>query len=288
MSKPTIIVTGSNGQLGSELKDLSVSLPDFEWIFTTRENLNLAKEEDIQKLFEQYQPAWFVNCAAYTLVDKAESEKEESLAANAVAPGIIARECAKNGTKLIHVSTDYVFHGDGTKPYQPEDLTNPVNFYGETKLQGEQNALSNNPETIIIRTSWVYSSYGKNFVKTMRNLMASRSDLNVVADQKGTPTYAKDLAQAIISIIQSSKQTWGVYHFSNVGEITWFDFAEAIRDISSLDCNVHPIPTTDFPTPAKRPAYSVLDKSKIEENYAVVLRDWKESLTECIGILDKN
>lgn len=288
MAKPTIIVTGSNGQLGSELKDLSVSLPDFEWIFTTRENLNLAKEADIQKLFEQYQPAWFVNCAAYTLVDKAESEKEESLAANAVAPGLIAKECAKNGTKLIHVSTDYVFHGDGTKPYQPEDPTNPVNFYGETKLQGEQNALSNNPETIIIRTSWVYSSYGKNFVKTMRNLMASRSDLNVVADQKGTPTYAKDLAQAIISIIQSSAQTWGVYHFSNAGEITWFDFAEAIRDISLLDCDVHPIPTTDFPTPAKRPAYSVLDKSKIEENYAVVLRDWKESLTECIGILDNN
>ncbi|PZP44500.1 MAG: dTDP-4-dehydrorhamnose reductase [Pseudopedobacter saltans] len=288
MSKPTIIVTGSNGQLGSELKDLAKNDSQHEWIFTTRENLNLSREEDIHALFEQYNPEWFINCAAYTLVDKAESEKEEALAANAQAPGIIARECAKNGTKLIHVSTDYVFHGDGTAPYKPEDPTNPVNFYGETKLQGENNALKSNPETIVIRTSWVYSSYGKNFVKTMRNLMASRSDLNVVADQKGTPTYAKDLARAIVAIVASPKQSWGIYHFSNAGEITWFDFAKAIQEISGLDCEVHPIPTTDFPTPAKRPAYSVLDKSKIVENYGIDLQDWKNSLIDCIHILKEN
>ena len=288
MSKPVIIVTGSNGQLGSELKDLQNNLPQYEWVFTTRDNLNLEKEEDIQALFDQYKPEWFINCAAYTLVDKAESEKEQSLSANAIAPGLIAQQCNLSGTKLIHISTDYVFHGDGTQPYKPEDTTNPVNFYGETKLQGELNVLKNNAESIIIRTSWVYSSYGKNFVKTMRNLMANRSELNVVADQKGTPTYAKDLADAIISIIKSPIQAWGVYHFSNAGEITWYDFATKIRDISALNCNVHPIPTSQFPTPAKRPSYSVLDKSKIVENYNIVLRDWQESLAECISLLNEN
>jgi len=287
MSKPIIAVTGSNGQLGSELRDLQHQLSQYEWVFASRENLDLAKEEDIHRFFEQYKPEWFVNCAAYTAVDKAESEKDASLAANAKAPEAIARECAKIGTKLIHISTDYVFHGDGETPYKPEDQTNPVNFYGETKLQGEQNALQNNDETIIIRTSWVYSTYGKNFVKTMRGLMQSRPDLNVVADQKGTPTYAKDLAKAIVTIMQSDKQTWGVYHFSNAGETTWYDFAVAINEVSGLNCNIHPIPTSGFPTPAKRPAYSVLDKSKLVENYGIELRDWKDSLVECIEILNK-
>lgn len=286
MSKPVIIVTGSNGQLGSELRDLQGLLPQYEWIFATRENLDLSSAADIHRIFEQYQPEWFINCAAYTAVDKAESEQDIALAANADAPSIIAQECAKIGTKLIHVSTDYVFHGDGTQPYKPEDATNPVNFYGETKLRGEQNALQHNNQTIVIRTSWVYSSYGKNFVKTMRTLMSSRPDLNVVADQKGTPTYAKDLAAAIIKIIQAPMQHFGIYHFSNAGEITWYDFAVAIKEISGLGCNVHPIPTTDFPTPAKRPAYSVLDKNKLVHNYNIALRDWKESLQECIGILE--
>ncbi len=288
MSKPVIVVTGSNGQLGSELRDLQHQLPQYEWIFANRENLDLANKEDIRLFFEKNKPEWFINCAAYTAVDKAESEKEQALAANAEAPGIIAIECAKIGTKLIHVSTDYVFHGDGQKPYAPEDPTNPVNFYGETKLQGEQNVLENNSQSIIIRTSWVYSTYGKNFVKTMRGLMQTRPDLNVVADQKGTPTYAKDLAAAIVSIIQAPTQHWGVYHFSNAGEITWYDFAVEINKISGLNCNIHPIPTSEFPTPAKRPAYSVLDKSKLANNYNIVLRDWKESLQECIELLNKN
>lgn len=288
MAKPVIAVTGSNGQLGSELRDLQHQLPQYEWFFASRENLDLANKEDIHRFFEQYQPEWFINCAAYTAVDKAESEQEEALAANAVAPEIIAKECARIGAKLIHISTDYVFHGDGAKPYAPEDPTNPVNFYGETKLKGEGQALGNNEQTIIIRTSWVYSTYGKNFVKTMRSLMQSRPDLNVVADQKGTPTYAKDLAAAIVTIIQAPKQYWGIYHFSNAGETTWFDFAVAINKMSGLSCNIHPIPTSGFPTPAKRPAYSVLDKSKLVHNYAIQLRDWKESLQECIELLNKN
>ncbi|MFT4204714.1 MAG: dTDP-4-dehydrorhamnose reductase [Chitinophagaceae bacterium] len=287
MSKPVIIVTGSNGQLGSELHDLQNQLPQYQWIFASRQELDLTDSADIVRIFQQYQPEWFVNCAAYTAVDKAESEKERALAANATAPETIAKECAKIGTKLVHISTDYVFHGDGEKPYTPADATDPVNFYGETKLLGEQNALKNNAQTIIIRTSWVYSTYGKNFVKTMRQLMQSRPELNVVADQKGTPTYAKDLAAAIVTIIQSSQQHWGIYHFSNAGEITWYDFAEEIRRISGLDCKVNPIPTSGFPTPAKRPAYSVLDKSKLVDNYGVQLRDWKDSLKECIEALSE-
>ena len=288
MAKPVIAVTGSNGQLGSELRGLQQLLPQYEWLFTSREELDLANREDIHVFFEKFRPEWFVNCAAYTAVDKAESEKEQALAANAEAPETIAKECAETGTKLIHVSTDYVFRGDGEKPYAPDDTTNPVNFYGETKRQGEQNALRYNAQTIIIRTSWVYSAHGKNFVKTMRKLMQSRTELNVVADQKGSPTYAKDLAAAIVSIIQSPKQHWGIYHFSNSGELTWFDFAVEINRVSGFGCRIQPIPTADFPTPARRPAYSVLDKSKLVRNYGIALRDWKESLRECIEILNKN
>ncbi|WP_447642034.1 MULTISPECIES: dTDP-4-dehydrorhamnose reductase [Chitinophagaceae] len=288
MTKPVIVVTGSNGQLGSELKHFQSQLPQYKWVFTSRDELNLDSEDAIHRFFEQYQPEWFVNCAAYTAVDKAESEQEAALAANAKAPEVIAKAAATMGTKLIHISTDYVFHGDGERPYQPEDVTNPVNFYGETKLQGEQKALENNEQTIIVRTSWVYSPYGKNFVKTMRQLMQDRPEISVVADQKGTPTYAKDLAAAIVSIIESPEQYWGIYHFSNDGETTWFDFAEEIRRISGLKCKVNPIPTSGFPTPAKRPTYSVLDKSKLVENYRIQLRDWKESLKECIELLNKN
>lgn len=287
MALPTIVVTGANGQLGSELKELHSQYPQFNWVFTTREELDLTDEKSIKAIFEKYKPNWFVNCAAYTAVDKAESEKDLSFAINETAPKIISKLCAENGVKLIHISTDYVFHGDGSAPYKPEDHNNPVNFYGLTKLKGEQAVVANNPESIIIRTAWVYSSYGKNFVKTMRFLMQNKTDLNVVADQLGTPTYAKDLAEAIIAIIQTENPVWGTYHFSNEGEISWFDFATAINQMSGFECNVHPIPTTDFPTPAKRPAYSVLDKEKIKNNFHIPIRYWVESLRECIDKLEK-
>lgn len=285
-SKPTIIVTGSNGQLGSELKALHDD-SQYNWVFATRETLDLADAASIEALMTQYHPKWFVNCAAYTAVDKAESEQEAAIAANATAPGLIAAACHKIGAGLIHISTDYVFNGAGTAPYQPDDATSPVNYYGVTKLQGEENALQNNDHTIIIRTSWVYSSFGKNFVKTMRSLMQGRPELNVVADQYGAPTYARDLAAAIITIVNTAQPVWGIYHFSNQGEITWHDFAVAIKELSGLDSQVNPIPTSGFPTPAKRPAYSVMDISKIQNTYHIRARYWIDSLKECIALLEQ-
>lgn len=281
-----IIVTGSNGQLGSELQALH-SDEKYNWIFTTRDDFDMTDPASVEALFAKYHPKWLVNCAAYTTVDKAESDRENALAVNADALTILAKACKKYDTALVHISTDYVFNGQGTAPYLPEQPTEPVNFYGETKLLGEQNALANNDKTIIIRTSWVYSFFGKNFVKTMRMLMSTRDELNVVSDQQGSPTYASDLAEAIIEIIYSDQQEWGIYHFSNEGEISWYDFAVAIRDLSGLECRVNPVPTTAFPTPAKRPSYSVMDTKKIQKNYHIAPRYWVQSLKECITLLDK-
>ncbi|RYZ47665.1 MAG: dTDP-4-dehydrorhamnose reductase, partial [Chitinophagaceae bacterium] len=229
-----------------------------------------------------------INCAAYTAVDKAESEREEAFQINATAVGALAAACSKQGTGFIHISTDYVFDGSRQTPFKEDDAVNPINVYGESKLAGEQAALQNNPQSIVIRTSWVYSSYGKNFVKTMMRLMSEKQIISVVNDQWGSPTYAADLAKAILHIIDSGEWKPGIYHFSNEGVISWFDFAKEIGSLIQTNCEVLPTTTANFPTPAKRPAYSAMDKTKIHQQYKIALRPWKESLIECIRKMQNN
>ena len=284
---PTILVTGKNGQLGSELSGIQMSYPRYKFVFLGRDNLDLASLDGLLSLFEQYQPAFFVNAGAYTAVDKAESDKELAWAVNGIAPGKIAALCKQFGTTLIHISTDYVFDGNGQSPYLPNHPTAPINYYGETKLQGEQAALQANEATIVIRTAWVFSAYGNNFVKTMLRLMNERDVIGVVSDQYGAPTYARDLAVAIMDIIEKGANKYGIYHFSNEGKISWWDFAMAIKEIAGLNCQVNPIATPDFPTPAKRPAYSVLNKDKLKMDYGIQPRDWKLALRECMGYLQR-
>ncbi|MBS1747596.1 MAG: dTDP-4-dehydrorhamnose reductase [Bacteroidetes bacterium] len=295
MNEPLILVSGKNGQLGCELNDLASSYPNFQFKFFDRNELNIADEVELKNIFQKYKPQFFINCAAYTAVDKAEKEQETAYCINAEAVGNIAKLCHQHHTTLIHISTDYVFNGKGTKPYQPGDATDPVNYYGYTKWLGEQLAINNNPNTIIIRTSWVYSKYGNNFVKTMLRLMNERKEISVVNDQHGSPTYAKDLAEIILKIandkntLQQNQQHFlsvpAIYHYSNTGIISWYDFADAIKEIKQLDCLIHPIPTTAYPTPAKRPAYSGMDISKIAEDFQLQIKPWKESLTNCLQLL---
>jgi dTDP-4-dehydrorhamnose reductase len=286
---PTIIVTGKNGQLGNALEKLSAQYPAYDFVFADRETLNLSDAVSIGNIFAAHKPQYFVNCAAYTAVDKAESDKENAKAINADAVETIAKQCALFNTKLIQISTDYVFNGNGTAPYKTGEATEPVNYYGYTKWMGEQNALQYNGQSIIIRTSWVYSYHGNNFVKTMLRLMKERPELKVVNDQRGCPTYAVDLAEAIMQIIVAGEDGHkfepGIYHYSNTGNITWFQFAEAIKEAAGLSCTIYPITTDQFPTPAKRPAYSVMDTSKITEVYNVEIKDWQQRLKACIQLL---
>jgi dTDP-4-dehydrorhamnose reductase len=290
-----IFVSGRDGQLGNELKTLS-STQNFDFIFSDKDDMDITDEGILKEAFEKYKPSFFINCAAYTAVDRAETDQEITYKINAEAVGLIAKQCHRFNTKLIHISTDYVFNGNATEPYKPDDATDPVNYYGYTKWLGEQLALNNNPDTIVIRTSWVYSSYGANFVKTMLRLMKERKEINVVNDQFGSPTYAKDLAEAILEIVNSERlavnsspltahHSPNIYHYSNDGIISWYDFAVAIKEIKQLDCAVHPIPTTAYPTPAKRPAYSGLDKSTIVSTFDIQLKNWKASLEDCLKLL---
>lgn len=274
-----IIVTGANGQLGRELRELTISYPRFDFIFTTRYELPLDNPGTINEFIEKHQPDYFINCAAYTAVDKAESEKELAYKVNAEAPGIIATACKEKNVRLIHISTDYVFNGLGKAPYKEDDTTDPVNLYGATKLEGEKKVMQFNPESIIIRTAWVYSVFGNNFVKTMLRLMGEREQVNVVSDQFGTPTYAADLAEAILQIIASKQWQAGIYHFSNAGQISWYDFAVAIKELSGSTCIINAILTSAYPTPARRPHYSVLDKEKIQQTFHISIKDWKASLS---------
>jgi dTDP-4-dehydrorhamnose reductase len=283
-----IAVTGANGQVGSEIISLSAAWPQFEFIFLTKDDLPIADEEKVKAFFDNKNPQYLINCAAYTAVDKAETEKEQAFLVNAQATGILAKACFNNNCRFIHISTDYVFDGSATQPYKEDAATSPLGVYGASKLEGEKLALKNNSASIIIRTSWVYSSFGKNFVKTMLRLMSEKEQLNVVSDQVGSPTHAADLADAIMQIIRhlqtkdSSPATGGIYHYSNEGVISWYDFAVAIKELSGSACKVNPIPTSQYPTPAKRPAYSVFDKTKITETFGISLQDWKSSLKECL------
>jgi dTDP-4-dehydrorhamnose reductase len=276
----SIVVTGANGQLGKELSELAPLYPQFNFVFLTKEDLSIHESEAVKNFFKSTRPQYCINCAAYTAVDKAESAKELAFRVNAEAVGVLAFACRKNNTKFIHISTDYVFDGTATIPYKEDSPTNPQSIYGASKLEGEKRAMQLNPDSIIIRTSWVYSEFGKNFVKTMMKLMSEKAEINVVNDQFGSPTYAADLAEVIVNIIVN----WvpGIYHFSNNGIITWYDFAIAIKELSGRSCKINPIPTEHFPTPAARPAYSVLDKTKIQQTFGIKLKDWKESLAICM------
>ena len=279
-----ILVTGSNGQVGSELRLLSQSYSQFEWFFADRSQVSLDNLSVLEKQLEQIHPNIIVNCAAYTAVDKAESEKELANTINHLAVGVFAQWCLKNNSKLIHISTDYVFDGTSSTALAEDASTGPINVYGATKLDGEKTCQQENPNAVILRTSWVYSGFGNNFVKTMSRLMQERDDLNVVNDQIGSPTYAADLAQAIIKIITCSEWHSGIYNFSNEGEISWYEFALAIKEIGRYNCDVNGIPSSSYPTPAKRPAYSLLDKSKIKETYNVDVLYYKDSLKKMMSL----
>lgn len=292
MTNKTILVTGANGQLGREMQVIATIFPTYNFLFVTREALPIDDIAAVKSYFAIHPIDICVNCAAYTAVDKAETEIEKANAVNGTAVGNLAALCKQYNSTFIHISTDYVFDGTATSPYQTDHPVSPVNAYGASKLLGEQMALKSNPATIIIRTSWVYSSFGNNFVKTMLRLMKDRDSLNVVADQVGCPTYAADLASGIMQIIDHPSTTFNnfqphltIYHYSNKGAINWHQFAVAIKEISKSNCVVNPIPSSQYPTPAKRPGYSVMDTSKIEETFNIVIPAWRESLQNCMAIL---
>ena len=286
-----ILITGANGQLGWELGQLAAAYPAFEFVLVDRSQLDLSFPETFEKIIQTISPDCIINTAAYTAVDKSETEKELSYTVNATAVKALASICKNLAIPFITYSTDYVFDGEATQPYTISTKVDPVNYYGSTKAAGETMAMEANEDTIIVRTSWVFSSHGNNFVKTMMRLMKERAQLNIVADQKGRPTYAKDLAIATMQMIEAmnaGKSIKGVYHYANQGETTWYDFAAKIKAIAGLTCEVQPIETKDFPTPAKRPAYSVLDTSKIEEDLAIDIRHWEDALESCIKEINAN
>lgn len=280
-----ILVTGSNGQLGSEFKVLSKTHSKFKFIFIDKEDLDITDLDKVKNYFSKNLVDVCINGAAYTAVDKAETDSINAFNVNEFAVKYISEACKINNTKLIQISTDFVFDGKSKIAYTEEDKTEPLSVYGQSKLNGELNALENN--NLVIRTSWLYSSFGNNFVKTMIRLGTDRTELNVIEDQIGTPTYAKDLAEMIINLIANNNisKLNGLYHFSNDGKASWYDFAKEIFKIKKIDCKVNPIPTTEYPTPAERPKFSLMDKSKIEQDFNVKLVDWKDSLDNCLKLL---
>ena len=283
-----ILVTGANGQLGKELRDLAAQFSAYEFLFLSREDMPIHHFELVRHFFDQFKPDFCINCAAYTAVDKAESETELAKLINAESVGILSAVAAEADCRFVHISTDYVYSGDGSRPYIETDPTRPLSVYGKTKLDGEIAAIKNDPLAVIIRTSWVYSVYGHNFVKTMLRLMKDRPEISVVSDQIGSPTYAADLAFCIMHIIGSEAWHPGLYNFSNEGEISWFEFALEIGKLTASSCIVHPIPTSAYPTPAQRPLYSVMDKHKICQTFGIELKNWKESLLKCINNLNSS
>lgn len=281
-------VTGVNGQLGGALQALSVERPEWAWTFLDRTEMDLSNIPAIRAHFADHQYTHFVNCAAYTAVDQAETETELADQINHLAVAEIAKQCARQGAILIQISTDYVYHNGLDRPLLESDFTNPQGVYADTKLAGDLAALTNNPSTIILRTSWVYAPEGKNFVHTMLRLGQSRQQLKVVFDQIGTPTYAPDLAAGILEILQSPVlkepvSEWaGIYHYSNEGVTSWYDFAQAIFTLAQIDCLVFPITSAEYPTPAQRPTYSLLNKGKIKQRFGLTIPHWHTSLTNCL------
>lgn len=281
-----ILVIGGNGQLGNCIRKIAPDFElDYEFIFTDSQTLDVTNEDQVNSFFYDNKPDFCINASAFTAVDLAETEKDKAFAVNAQGVANLAEACKEHKTVLIHVSTDYVFDGETNLCYSEDDFTNPIGIYGESKLRGEELALEINPQTVVLRTSWLYSEFNKNFVKTMLHLFSQKDQLGIVSDQFGQPTNANDLAEAIMNIIESPKKTYGVFHFSNYPETTWFEFAKKIAEFSKSEIKLNPLTTEQYPTPAKRPKRSTMCLDKIEETYNIEPKHWEHSLEECVGIL---
>jgi dTDP-4-dehydrorhamnose reductase len=278
-----VLVTGANGQLGQSLQFIASNYPELHFVFCSSSDLDITNFENCQATFSKIKPQYCINAAAYTAVDKAESEPDKANLINVIGAKNLAEVCKANETILLHISTDFVFNGNKNTPYNEEDTPNPTGAYGQTKLDGEKAIQAVFEKYYIIRTSWVYSQFGNNFMKTMLRLASERDSLSVVNDQIGTPTNAVDLAVALVQIIltnnrQPTTENYGIYNFSNEGQCSWYDFAKTIFEVNSITIDLKPIPTSSFPTPAKRPKYSVLDKSKIKNVFGIDIKNWEESL----------
>ena len=294
MSRKNILVTGGNGQVGNELKVVAEGQQNYRFFFTDSEDLDITDRAAVLAYFEENNIQTCINCAAYTAVDKAESQADIARQVNAAGVENLALACVAVAGKLIHLSTDYVYHNDQNTPFKETDATHPQGVYAQTKLDGDLIALATNRETLILRTSWVYSSFGNNFVKTMLRLGRERDNLSVVFDQIGTPTYAKDIAEAIFEIVQKidnqsiESDVWqGIFHYSNEGVTSWYDFAQAIFEIADIDCQLAAIESVQYPTPAKRPPFSVLNKGKIKATFGLTIPHWRDSLKDCLQLLEK-
>ncbi len=278
-----ILVTGSQGQLGRCIQDVARNNPKEEFVFTDYQELDITQAEKVTDFFANGTFDYCINCAAYTAVDKAENEPEQAFKINAEGPKNLAEACQFFGCRLIHISTDFVFDGTKTNPYTEEDIPNPLNVYGKSKLQGECYVKEKMKDYFIIRTSWVYSEYGSNFLKTMLRLGKERKELKVVNDQLGSPTYAADLAAFIVFLIKNKRKEYGMYHYSNQGSISWYDFAKTILKLKSSSCEVLPVSTAEYPTVAVRPCYSVMDNTKVKNIFKVDITEWKAGLTRCLA-----
>jgi len=285
MVKTKVLVTGANGQLGQCIKDLSKNVLNMEFVFTSSKTLDITKKVDLETLLQAEEFEYCINCAAYTAVDKAEQEEQKAYSVNCLGVKNVAELCNINNITLIHISTDFVFNGLGNKPYKEVDETIPISVYGKTKLEGEKVIKAILNQHFIIRTSWLFSEYNNNFVKTMLKLSENRNELNVINDQIGTPTYAMDLAKSIINIIERNNKDYGLYHYSNTGVASWYDFAKAIFKIKDITIKIQPIATDNYPTPARRPHYSVLNKEKIKNSISIAIPYWRDSLKECLDKL---
>lgn len=274
----SILVTGAGGQLGQSIQEIAPNYTDCRFFFATRDILDITDQQALVHFFAEHSFDVVINCAAYTAVDKAESDIEAARLINATSTKYLAQITSEYNIPLIHISTDYVFDGNSSTPRAESDAVNPIGVYGQTKLEGEQFALAINPKTIIIRTSWVYSKYGANFVKTMLRLYREKQEIGVVNDQLGSPTNAIDLAQAIMTIISQDSKEYGIFNYSNEGQCSWYEFAMKIKELTGSSIHINGIPTSAYPTPAKRPAYSLLDKTKIKKIYHLEIPRWEESL----------
>lgn len=282
-----ILVTGANGQLGSEIKELATK-HSFEFVFCTSKQLDITDEAAVKFIFENHKFDYCINCAAYTAVDKAEIDEAQAFLVNAIAAKYLAKNCEKHNTVLIHISTDFVFDGTKQKSYLETDVPNPINVYGASKLAGEEACIENCSNYVILRTSWVYSKYGNNFVKTIQKLCADRDELSVVDDQFGSPTYAEDLAAAVLNIITKIDNKGilnykGIYHYSNEGNISWFDFAKGIQKITNSKCKIKPVTTEGYPTPALRPKNGVMNKNKVKQTLKLTIPFWEDSLKKMLS-----
>ncbi|SHE84417.1 dTDP-4-dehydrorhamnose reductase [Chryseobacterium takakiae] len=284
-----ILVVGGNGQLGNCIKKIAPDFElDYEFIFTDSQLLDVTDEDQVNSFFYDNKPDFCINASAFTAVDLAEKEKEKAFAVNADGVAYLAQACKEYNTVFIHVSTDYVFDGETNLCYSEDDFTSPIGVYGESKLKGEELALDANSKTIILRTSWLYSEFNKNFVKTMLHLFSQKEELGIVADQFGQPTNANDLADAIMNIIETPQKSYGIFHFSNYPETTWFEFAQKIAELSKSPIKLNALTTEQYPTPAKRPKRSTMCLDKIEEVYKIEPKHWENSLEECLDILHNN